>query len=164
MAESAHPSKVLIEPTLFDYIHEVADKIKAKPSLVEDELRGTDRLVLFLENLVAQFAANVLGVSLQGLSGPALEEWVHQRRLLESRPDTASAQRLMYALEKVFTLVTELSYGAANADLRSFRVEYLPEVMSRIVDWVVGWTGAGSDLVDAARRAQQAYEEAVMST
>jgi hypothetical protein len=158
---AAESRPVVIQPALFRYVTEAAADISAKPSSVTDELRGTDKLVFFLENFVAQFSANVLGKRIQGLNVTSLEEWVNQRRLLQESSDTGPAQQLMYAFEKAFTLVAELSYGGSDDDLGNFRSVYVPEVLARITAWVSALPVADEPLLEAARQAEETYRRAV---
>ena len=158
---SEQHGSLLIEPSLFAYIIEVADALEAEEIPVDDEVRGNDRLVLFLENFVTQFAAKVLGVRLPGLTNEALEEWVAQRHGLETRPDTEVAQRLMYALERTFTVINELNYSGGDSDRASFRLEYVPEILDLIAEWATSWPDLDSRVPQAVSRALQRYNDAI---
>ena len=90
-----------------------------------------------------------------------MEEWIAQRHRLESIADTDAAQLLMFALERTFNLIGELSYGGEDADLTSFRTEYVPEVLEKIVEWAAGWPDLDPQVTGAAKRARLHYAEAV---
>lgn len=150
----------LIEETLFDYITEYADDIKAHRVNASDAIRGDDVLLIFAENFVAQFSMNFLHRHIVGFTSRSKVEMTSARRKLQKSQRSLKAQSLMLHLEPLFSLVPELSYGNSEDEAHAFRLEYFHEFLQKIVDWLAE-QGTEAASLAAASDALRAYEEAM---
>lgn len=153
-----------VAPQLFDYVTDFAADVSQDSSLVY-QVRGDTQTVTFIENFLVQFSGNYIGREITGFSFRSRDELIQSRRKLEreaqkrNTTQNTKAQAVIYELEQLCILIRDTSYGNADDDAESFHHEYVPDLLTAVVDWLEECQD--DDALDAARGALDAYREAL---
>lgn len=163
--------QIVVDPSVFDFIDELAAQIRAGRVHRTDSIRLHSRPVVFCDSFFGQFFGS-LGCDISGFGTRSRESVaafaIRSREQYPNDVEYSKIRILTVRFEKFCEIHDDIEgngYGRSRSSVSYGKLhdEYLPDLLDLIIEWSQLSTDRG-DITAAAVRSKTKYAEAVRET
>lgn len=151
----------VVQPSLFDFVSDFADEVKAGKIEELATLEESSGIIVFCESFFEQFFATV-GLSIDGFNLRGKRAAAGLAETMTRSDETAPVRALVSLYERFCDMYVDLvgtSFGDGTITYQVFHADYMRRLLKRALDWVT--TAGHHDVIVPLTKAIGDYDEAM---